>query len=514
MWPTVLIRLERCACRQSAAVTLGVNFGPASGLTGTVRLPITAVVLKDYAYGPSDVTLGTMNVPPATDVRSGVPIAQGVGSLAVPIAADVRSGVAVDATTGTAAIPAPSDVRTGTAIDATLGSCAVPDASDVAIGVAVDATVGTLDVYAAANLPSDANVRLGIAFGLDSVGVLDLPSADNVEDGITFDDGNAVGNLVVPQESDVRDGTLYGSNSTRTGTLDPGAGGQIPSPSDVRFGVATGVSAGQLVVPTPSNVRSGTIYDSPAQQKTGTVVVPSIGDVRLGAAVDVASTGGLISPAVAKVEQGTPYGYLQEYTGTLNINARANLPSADEVIEGTVFGSAGDLVGNYVEPDSQNYWHQASYGPSGSLSGQMWYAAPEDVKSGVTYGLNQTWVGTYDPGATSDYPGAYQVLQGVTYNNGLSTGTLVLPAAADIRQGTPYDAPVYGRVGSLNLPAAGDVRLGTSYDNATQTGTLNVYAEANLPSQSNVRVAISLWQRIERLGEFAGPSRCSRGCEL
>jgi hypothetical protein len=64
----------------------------------------------------------------------------------------------------------------------------------------------------------------------------DYPSEDDVRSGVTYDDGDLTGNLVLPDEDVVLEGETYGSNNTEfTGTLrcltpppDPATAGDTP----------------------------------------------------------------------------------------------------------------------------------------------------------------------------------------------------------------------------------------------------------------------------------------------
>lgn len=65
---------------------------------------------------------------------------------------------------------------------------------------------------------------------VSSSGSCDYPVVGNVRDGISYDSGNLVGTLEIPDESDVRRGVQYGADGTEyTGTLyvppDPPTGG-------------------------------------------------------------------------------------------------------------------------------------------------------------------------------------------------------------------------------------------------------------------------------------------------
>lgn len=58
---------------------------------------------------------------------------------------------------------------------------------------------------------AESDVRDGLAYGEDSEGTLDLPSINDVEDGVTFDGATKEGNFEAPAEEDVEVGVGYGS---------------------------------------------------------------------------------------------------------------------------------------------------------------------------------------------------------------------------------------------------------------------------------------------------------------
>lgn len=61
---------------------------------------------------------------------------------------------------------------------------------------------------------AEGDVRLGTGFGEDKTGSLDLPSINDVEDGVFFDSLSKEGNFEAPAEADVELGVGYGSLGT------------------------------------------------------------------------------------------------------------------------------------------------------------------------------------------------------------------------------------------------------------------------------------------------------------
>jgi hypothetical protein len=141
--------------------------------------------------GTATVGAEPVTLPPATDVRLNVDRGDGtLGTLAVPSAANVRTGIAVAQTVGTLAVPAAADVRLGTSVAQTVGSLAVPTPAQVLAGVAVGATVGTV------TLPAAADVESGVTFGAggnEFTGSLVATGGG----GVTEDDIEAISDAVV-----------------------------------------------------------------------------------------------------------------------------------------------------------------------------------------------------------------------------------------------------------------------------------------------------------------------------
>lgn len=238
-------------------------------------------------------------------------------------------------------------------------------------------------------------------------------------------------------------------------------------PSDRQFASYSGAivndvrAQDKFTDPGVANVRSGDAYkfDSLTNNKTGTAVIPAAGDVRNGTNVDAT-------------------------TGTLKV------PTASQVLNGV---DVDNTTGNVVLPATSNVLDGVTYGPSSSLEGTHTEAtqpATSDVRDGVVYGGGE---------GTLVVPDASDVRDGVTFDNG-SEGTLDvfaeanLPAAADVRDGVSFGD---GDTGLLDLPAQTDVANGVQYDNGTKTGSL--VAEADYPDESDVRELVTYGD-----GEFTG----------
>jgi len=167
--------------------------------------------------------------------------------------------------------------------------------------------------------------------------VLDLPSINDVENGVIFDSTSFTGIFVVPSVGNVVDGEVYGANGEFTGTYE--CSEDFPGITDVRFG--TSYNSGSL---------------------TGTLDLPSINDVQASVTFDNSTkTGVLTLPIVGNVRYAVEYGYDAEYTGTLYIPAIGNVRS------GISYGSGQtEYTGNIVLPDQSNVLTTITYGLLGT----------------------------------------------------------------------------------------------------------------------------------------------------
>jgi len=102
------------------------------------------------------------------------------------------------------------------------------------------------------NNPSGRYFRLKLQFTLEKATIsdgwieipgIDYPSEDDVENGVSFDNGNKTGNLVIPSEDDVMDGTGFGSNATeKTGNFTE------PGIENVKKGIQYGAKGTEFTV--------------------------------------------------------------------------------------------------------------------------------------------------------------------------------------------------------------------------------------------------------------------------
>lgn len=268
----------------------------------------------------------------------------------------------------------------------------------------------------------------------------------------TYAGNSQTGTWVAATAANVKTGVSFGNGST--GTYDGSDRWSDP-------GVA--------------NVRSSTAYkaNSTSNNRTGTLAVPSAGDVRSGTAVD-AGTGTLTVPTLANTKVGVSG---DGGTGTYDGSDRWTDPGQANVRSGTAYKANST---------------------SNNKTGTLDLPSTANVKTGVSFdGAGQT--GTYDGSDRWTDPGQANVRSGTAYkansttNN--KTGTLTVPGASDVRSGTAVDAST----GSLSVPAASDVRSGVAVD--AGTGTLTV------PTTSQVKIGVPFGAASALTGTYDGSDR-------
>lgn len=213
-------------------------------------------------------------------------------------------------------LPAITDVRNGTVFDNLLktGTAYIPTATNVRYGTNVDATTGTCVV------PTAANTKTGVSVDVSDTGTYD--GSDRWTD---------------PGVAHVELATVYKANSTtnnRTGTL---------TSTSTDPGIA--------------NVRSGTGYAISGASLTGTLDLPTVGNVKTGVTFDGATKTGTYDgsdrwtdPTEALVHLGTTYkanSTSLNKTGTLDIATPSQIADAvwDEVQSGhTTAGTFGKYL--------------------------------------------------------------------------------------------------------------------------------------------------------------------------
>lgn len=136
------------------------------------------------------------------------------------------------------------------------------------LGELIESAEGTFTTAAdtAYTDPLEDNVRAGTNYKFadtNKTGVMNLPSTNDVRDGITYDNGTKTGLLNLPAIADVRFGITY-DQATKTGLLN------IPIVNDVRYNITydNGTKTGLLDLPLEAVVLLNIKYDN--NTKTGT----------------------------------------------------------------------------------------------------------------------------------------------------------------------------------------------------------------------------------------------------
>jgi hypothetical protein len=125
------------------------------------------------------------------------------------------------------------------------------------------------------------NLRLNSVVS-DVTGTLDLPSINDVQSGVIFDNVTQTGIFGWPVVGNVVDGVTYGANNIEyTGTFAVEVC-DYPVVGNVRDDIVYGnnVYTGVLDIPSIARVEVGIVYDN--YNSTGTLILPSIENVREG----------------------------------------------------------------------------------------------------------------------------------------------------------------------------------------------------------------------------------------
>lgn len=149
-------------------------------------------------------------------------------------------------------------------------------------------------------------------------------------------------------------------------------------------------------------------------------------------------------------------------------------PTEDQVLAGVPFGPSDEFTGNVLLPSTGDVRKDVIYGSTGDaqvgtldVDAEANLPAAENVALGIVYGSTFQFTGT------SAIPNPINVLNGIAV--GQVFGTLLSPSVGNVRSGTIFGpGPAYS-TGTLVVPSVGNVRLGTQYSaSPTLTGTLIV----------------------------------------
>lgn len=229
-------------------------------------------------------------------------------------------------------------------------------------------------------------------------------------------DDEAQSGSVAPAVGDVRSGTAYAvDGALYTGTA------VIPSLANTKIGVAgdggTGTYDGsdRWSDPGVTHVRSGTAYkaNSTSNNRTGTAAIPGASDVKVGVATDATvgtydGSDRWSDPGVANVRLATAY---KANSLTNNRTGTVREPATSEVKVGVAYGAADALTGTY---DGSDRWTDP---------------LEANVKIGTAYKANSTSnnkTGIYTGADRWSDPGVANVKAGVAYeaNDVAKVGTL------------------------------------------------------------------------------------------
>ena len=281
-------------------------------------------------------------------------------------------------------------------------------------------------------------------------GLATNPISNNVRSGISFGNGQ-IGNIVLPNISNVLVGTNYGANGTEyTGTL--------PSPS----------------YPSENNVLNGITYGDNGSGFTGNVTLPSAASVistaTFGPNSSTAGTYDVSNLSEGNVTSGVSYGNGQtgSAVGASGDAVASNVLSGKTFSNSTSSGITGTMTNNgtvNITPSTTNQSIAAGYhSGSGVVYGDT-NLIPGNIVSGITiFGvLGTSTTGTYDVSNLTEN----NVIAGISYGNS-QTGTAVR---------------------ALGNAVAGNVLTGTTFSNATTSnisGTMTNNGTVNItPSTSN-----------------------------
>ncbi len=188
-------------------------------------------------------------------------------------------------------------------------------------------------------------------------------------------------------------------------------------------------------------------------------------------------------------------------------DAQLNVQYLDTISPSVIVGDEDDE--DQVDcnnPDEGDVREGETYAPGDSMTGTLVVPATSDVREGTdvddtTGTLKVPSAGDVRHGEdVDDTQGTLAVPDKSDVRHGTdvddTTGTAHIPAAADVRHGTDVD----DTTGTLDLPDEEDVKDGVSYDNETKTGTL----EPDYPDKSDVIKGVE-FDDDQKTGTYVNP---------
>lgn len=220
---------------------------------------------------------------------------------------------------------------------------------------------------------------------------------------------------------------------------------------------------------------------------------PAEADVEFGVTYDSGGqTGTLVIPAEADVEFGVDYGAAAEFTGAFVVPAVADVQSAVE------YGAAAEFTGTFTAPDAADVRSGETYGGSGTeYTGTAAIPTAANVRFGTAVDATT---------GTMDLPAVADVQQGVQFDGATKTGTFAAPAVADVQSGVGYGAAGTEYTGTFTAPAVADVQSGVQFGGGgtEYTGTFTEPGVGNV--EANVQYGGG---GVEFTGTFAVPAEAA-----
>jgi len=237
------------------------------------------------------------------------------------------------------------------------------------------------------------DVRFGVDRGDGSTGTLDLPSVNDVQNGVQFDNTTKEGVFVSPAETNVKTGITYGATSEYTGSYDE----DYPLEINVRDGIVFGNSTkeGNLGIPTAADVRDGVGYGANETEFEGVLDLPSVNDVQDSVLFDNSTKeGNLVLPTTSQVKDGVTFGSLgTEFEGNIEI------PTVANVRKDVTYGINGTELTGLLNLPSVNEVQEGVSFDNSTKSGVFEVPTEAQVELDVGFGANGTeFTGTFEGG--------------------------------------------------------------------------------------------------------------------
>lgn len=435
------------------------------------------------------------------------------------ISADnIKSGITISSVAGNLTLPASTDVENnvtyGSPDEQLTGTLVVPDVVNVLAGIQYGSSGTEYTGSAVAESHTDCTAE----GQLNCVTTSQVPAtevatlANKVISGYSI--AGQSGAVTQPPVGDVLLSTSYGvPGSLQVGTL------TLPLESDVLTGSPSYGQPSALKIPTytPDYPDTTNVLSSDTTNSvSGTLVLPSSDNVRLNVSYGSGgsgSTGSFTLPAMADVDSNASYGAGgSEYTGTLTVEAHTNCTGAGQTgcvatstyrtmdLTNKDASGAFDLTSTAYDTRMKSsatfeYWDALGARHIGTGDSDLIAANIRTSSTilDITGSLVERPSDCSSDGAQSCIPtGSYYAASScsstgdkncfINSSSAFDAANFTGASASNIRSGVT----IGGISGTLQLPAIADVRSGVTFDSvdALQTGTFA------LPSISNVASGI------------------------